>query len=175
MKCSQELMLGRTQKGGAKRICVDNQRIDWKDSVPRREQASMVSLKFYDTLAEPYALLLWAASGGGGCTSASDPSGELGSFCLENETYCDCRSCTCPRFPHNIFLHVESIRVDFFPPILCPPREEKYTNFYYSEMHGRKKNLFKKMADNWREGKKERRKCSFLDLKSICLIKPKSN
>lgn len=29
--------------------------------VPRREQASVVSLQFYCTLAEPYALLLWAA------------------------------------------------------------------------------------------------------------------
>lgn len=65
MKGSQELMLGRTQMGGAKRTWVDHQRIDWKDSVPRREQASMVSLKFYDTLAEPYALLLWAVPGGG--------------------------------------------------------------------------------------------------------------
>lgn len=53
-------------------------------SVPRREQASMASLTFYCTLAQPYAPLVWAAPAGG--ASAVAASGELGQFCLGNET-----------------------------------------------------------------------------------------
>lgn len=70
-RCQEDM--GRSLENGLERF-----------SVPRREQASMASLKFYYTLAEPYALLMWAVPGA--CTSASDSSRELGSFCLENET-----------------------------------------------------------------------------------------
>lgn len=45
---------------------MDPERINGKLSVPRRVQASMVSLNLYCTLAEAYALLAWWATPGAG-------------------------------------------------------------------------------------------------------------
>lgn len=66
MKGCHELMLGRAEPGrevprGHGWIMRE---LIGKLRTPRREKTSIVSLKFYCALAEPYALLVWAAPAG---------------------------------------------------------------------------------------------------------------
>lgn len=68
-----------------------------------------------------------------GGAPASDASGELGRFCLENETQCGCCS--------PVFLHAESIRAGLFPLHVHQGRG-KNTTFCYSETLGRKESSF---------------------------------
>lgn len=121
----------------------------------------MVSLKFSCTLAEHMLCSCGQLLGG----AHQHLSGEFRRFCLENETQYDCRSYTCPQLLQNIFLCFFS----FYG-------HQKKKIQLYSETQRRKESIFlKRMVGSWREGKKERRECSFADLKSICFIKPKSN
>lgn len=142
-------------------------------SVPRRKQASIVSLKFYCTLAEPYALLVWAAPGG---VYQLQTKVELGSFCLEKKTWYDYRNSDCPSCLSNIVVlqaFLFCLLVCLFPSSVIPER------IHLIMLKHREKVIYDlKMTSALEEGKASLRQESYkatsncigqsLELESIC-------
>lgn len=116
-------VLGSTREGGARRII--------RELIGKRLcSQKRAGLNGFAHVLSHISAAMCSARVGSTCGACGGlrRRWRAGTVLLGNETWCGCRSRTCPRLPRNVFLHAESIRVGFFSHSMSTKRRGKNTN-----------------------------------------------